>query len=340
MERVAGGFPPGHQDGTGPEARFKWPTDVAIADDFTAWVADFGNNCIRRIGADGRVSTVAGDGQAGFADGTGSAARFDGPNGIALGRDGNLYVADAGNARIRKMTPGGSVTTVAGDGTRGHRDGPAGFARFNYPTGIAAAPDGTLYVVDRWDHRVRVIHPDGTVGTVAGDGKPGFVDGPAARFNNPLSAVWDAHWGLVVTDSGNQAVRRIDSGGTVTTLAGGSPGDADGVGAAARFHWVTGIAGDGRGNLYLADTLNFRVRRMDRQRRVERVAGSGIQGVTDGPGTIARFAFMTGLERDPAGNLWVTDSKAAAVRRIMRGSLTVQGESPIRTARTRSPSEP
>jgi sugar lactone lactonase YvrE len=311
----------GDRDGPKDTARFHWPTDVAVAPDWTAYVADFGNDRIRKVGSDGRVSTLAG-GPQGFADGNGAEARFNGPNAVALGPDGALYVADAGNARIRRVTPEGAVTTIAGDGVRGVVDGPGPRARFVYPTGLAFDPEGNLYVVDRWAHTVRKVDPEGEVTTLAGRTTPGFTDGPGpvARFNNPLSAAWDPEWGLVVTDSGNSAVRRVAPEGTVTTLVGGPfPGGADGPKETARFAWNTGIESDGRGGLYIADTQNHKVRRITLGLYVTTVAGSGDEGVLDGPDRIARFAFITGLTLDPAGNLIVADSGANRLRRVSRG---------------------
>jgi len=317
----AGTGVPGHLDGPKEDARFNWPTDVAVAPDWTVYVADFGNNRLRVISPEGRVRTLAG-GDEGYADGPGEDARFSGPNGITLGPDGALYVADAGNARIRRVTPDGRTSTLAGDGLRGLRDGPAATAEFAYPTGLAFDPGGRLYVVDRWAHCVRAVAPDGVVTTVAGNGEPGFVDGPGseARFDNPLSATWDPEWGLVVTDSGNHALRRVAPDGTVGTLVGGPfPKVADGPAERAGFYWDTGIVSDGRGGLYVSDAQNHKVRRLTRTLFVTTVAGSGRQGVVDGPDRQAAFAFITGITLDPAENLLVADSGANRIRRIVRG---------------------
>jgi sugar lactone lactonase YvrE len=321
VESFAGDGVPGDRDGPKDTARFNWPTDAAVAPDWTVYVADFGNNLIRRIGADGRVSTLAG-GPEGFADGKGTRARFSGPNALVLGPDGDLYVADAGNARIRRVTPEGVVSTVAGDGARGVLDGPGPQAEFVYPTGLVFGPDGTLYVVDRWAHMVRKVAPDGRVSTLAGNGTPGFADGPGpvARFNNPLNAAWEPKRGLVVADSGNNALRWVAPEGTVTTLVGGpSPGGADGPREAARFAWDTAVVADGHGGLYVADAQNHRVRHVSPDLYVTTVAGSGREGALDGPDRLARFGFITGLALDPAGNLIVADSGASRLRRVSRG---------------------
>lgn len=306
---------PGDRDGI--DARLNWPTDLVVTDDWTVYVADFGNHRIRKIDPDGRVSTLAGSGP-GYADGRGDKAAFFNPNGLALGPDGNLYVADAGNARIRKVTPDGWVTTVAGDGLRGVVDGPGNKARFAYPTGLTFAPDGTLFVVDRWAHMVRAIAPDGQVRIVAGGGQAGFVDGPNihARFNNPLSITWDDHWGLVVTDPGNRAIRTISPDSVVHTLVGGSRVPMQ----RSPFRWNTGVVSDGHGRLYVTDAGRLQVWQVDRQGHSSRVAGSGREGATNGPGDSARFAFITGIIRDPAGNLLLADSGAHQIRRLIQGA--------------------
>ncbi|MBI5137866.1 MAG: hypothetical protein HZA24_11115 [Nitrospirae bacterium] len=316
----------GFRDGPREAARFNWPTAVAVTPDWSVYVADFGNHRIRRVDPGGRVTTLAGSGADGFADGTGPAAAFSGPNGLALGPDGALYVADAGNARIRRVALDGAVTTVAGDGVRGVRDGPAARARFVYPTGLAFDRKGLLYVVDRWANNVRVVTPEGVVGTLAGDGTPALRDGPGpvARFNNPLAAVWDTHWGLVVADSGNHALRRVGPDAVVTTLAGGpEPGTMDGPADVAAFAWNTGLVGDGEGGFFVSDAHNHRIRHMSHGRDVSTVAGTGVAGERDGPAEVASFRFITGIARDLAGNLLVADSGAHRIRRVVRGDAQV-----------------
>jgi hypothetical protein len=328
----AGDGTAGATNGAKDQARFNWPTDLVVTPDWQVFVADFGNHLIRRISSDGEVSTLAGSGQPGFADGVGHHAAFSGPNGLALGPDGHLYVADAGNARIRRVVlhgaDVGTVTTVAGGPERGVRDGPGAAARFVYPTGIAFDLKGLLYVVDRWANMVRVITPDGQVGHLAGDGKPGRRDGPGpiARFDNPLSAVWLPRLGLVVTDSGNHAVRRIAANGVVTTLVGGPlPGNMDGPRDVAAFAWPIGVEGDGHGGIYVADAKNYRIRHIDSDLVVSTVAGRGFEGLADGAGPDAGFGFITGLGRDMAGNLLVADSAAHRIRWVLKGDRRVVG---------------
>src|SRR4051794_40157834 len=161
----------------GKQSGFSDPFGVVIADDGAIYVADAGeSNRIRKISADGNVTTLAG-GSEGFADGVGTSASFNTPSALALGPDGNLYVADTGNNRIRKITPTGQVSTVAGDGTAGYVDGPAAQAQFNGPVGLAISPGDDIYVADTYNDVIRMITKEGEVTTIAGGGTPGYADG-------------------------------------------------------------------------------------------------------------------------------------------------------------------
>jgi sugar lactone lactonase YvrE len=205
----------------GIEGRFADPYGVAIDGKGNIYVADGGDgNRIRRIAPDGAVTTVAG-GAEGYADGPGAKARFNTPSGLAIDSQGNLYVADTGNHAIRKITPDGTVSTLAGSGVAGAADGIGKAAQFNGPVGLAVAEDGTVYVADTYNDVVRRIAPDGTVTTLAGNGAPGDVDGPArkASFDTPCALIIDTDGALLVADTRNDAIRRIGPDGSVTTVA-------------------------------------------------------------------------------------------------------------------------
>jgi hypothetical protein len=214
---VAGDGSPLFRDGN--QSGFSDPFGVAIAADGTIYVADAGDsNRIRKISPDGNVSTLAG-GSEGFADGVGAAASFNTPSALALGSDGNLYVADTGNNRIRKITPDGQVTTVAGNGTAGYLDGPAATAQFNGPVGLTVSVDGDIYVADTYNDVIRMITTEGQVTTIAGGGTPGYADGEqkVALFDTPCGIIV-ANNNLIVADTGNRRLRKVTAEGNVTTL--------------------------------------------------------------------------------------------------------------------------
>jgi sugar lactone lactonase YvrE len=230
---LAGDGIDGVLDAAGPASRFSDPFGAAVDFRGNVFVTDGGaGNRIRRIGPDGRVSTFAGT-RAGFADGPAASAAFDTPSALAIDRLGNLYVADTGNNAIRKVAPDGRVSTLAGGGAPGYLDGIGRAARFDGPVGVAVDRDGNVYVADTYNDRIRRIGRDGVVTTVAGHGRsgapgPGSLDGPgaAAGFDTPSAIVAGKDGVLFVADTGNDAIRRIDKTGAVTTLA--PPVGADG----------------------------------------------------------------------------------------------------------------
>ena len=204
----------------GKQSAFSDPFGVAVADDGTIYVADAGeSNRIRKISPDGNVTTLAGNSE-GFADGAGASASFNTPSALALGPDGNLYVADTGNNRIRKITPDGTVSTVAGNGTAGYVDGPAAQAQFNGPVGLAVSPGGDIYVADTYNDVIRMITKEGQVTTIAGGGTPGYADGEqkVALFDTPAGIIVVENRSLIVADTGNRRLRKITAEGNVTTL--------------------------------------------------------------------------------------------------------------------------
>ena len=208
---VAGDGRPGFRDGVGVAARFNEPLGIAVGRD-GIYVADSGNRRIRRISDDGTVTTVAGTGRFGFDDGPAEEARFASPSGLIFGEDGSLYISDCPNARIRRLSPDGKVSTYAGDGHTGLIDGPAQTARFIAPMGLALDREGNLYVADWEGPTIRRITRDGWVTTLAGaNGMIGSYDGtgPSARFSAPMGIAIEGNRAYVA-DTDNHLIRRID----------------------------------------------------------------------------------------------------------------------------------
>lgn len=328
---IAGSGRKGYLDAAKEKARFNWPTGVAIDDKGNIYVADFANNLIRKITVTGEVTTFIGSGHGAFADGKGRMAHLKGPDNIAIDKNGNIYVADADNFRIRKITSDGIITTIAGSGLRGYKDGDGNSAGFAYPTGIAIDKNGNIYIADRGSHSIRKISSDGKVSTIAGNGYPAYLDGNGVKthFREPISLAVDYEGTVYVADSGNNAIRKITSDGIVSTIAGGGrPGYKDGKGKDARFAWPTGIAVDGVGNIYVCDSQNNRIRRITSDGIVSTVAGNGIPGFAEGSGRNAEFRFPTGIEIDKAGNIYVADSGNNRIRKIIQGGILQAAISP------------
>jgi sugar lactone lactonase YvrE len=269
---IAGNGTPGNVDGPGETARFNVPYDVASAPDGTLYVADSENNAIRKIAPDGTVSTFAGDGTPGFADGVGKEAKLNAPSGVTVAADGALIVADYGNHRIRRITPDGTVSTIAGTGAASYSDGPGATARFASPSDLTLDANGDVIVADTLNNRIRKIDmskPDHPVTTLAGSGVQGLADGPAdqAQFSTPADVAVDGKGNVYVADTGNHAIRKInlvDTGRGVTVVAGnGSAGYLDAAGPSARFNTPYGIAFGPGGVLYVADANNNSVRAID-----------------------------------------------------------------------------
>lgn len=311
---IAGTGVAGWRDGEASRARFADPFGVAVAPDGTVYVSDTGDTSrIRALTPAGEVHTVAG-GAHGFADGRGDLARFDTPSGIAVSSDGTLYVADTGNNAIRRITPDGIVTTIAGGGASGYADGRGREARFNGPVGVAVDAAGHVIVADTYNDRIRAISADGIVTTMAGAGEPGFGDGAAtdARFQTPGGVAAGAHGVIYVADTGNGVIRTIRDG-TVSTIT-VSTGDG--------LLRPTGIAA-GDGYVYVTDDRG-RILEVAENGTARVLAGSG-PGFRDGDGKEARFRRPAGIARAAPGRLIVSDAGNALVRTIaVRGSLPLR----------------
>lgn len=310
-------------DGTGTAARFNNPQSIAVDALGNIYVADSSSQTIRKVTSAGVVTTLAGQpGVAGSADGTGSAARFNGPSGVAVDGNGNVYVADTFNHTIRVITPAGVVTTVAGlANVAGFADGAVATARFSYPFGVGVDNFGGIYVADTGNHTIRRFSINGFVTTMAGlAATQGSADGTGtvARFNSPRGLVVDAGGQVFVADVINHTIRKITQANVVTTVAGtaGLFGTADGTGSVARFNQPSGLTVDTVGNLYVTDTFNHTIRKITSAGVVTTLAGlAGTSGSADGLGSVARFNQPYGITVDAAGNLFIADTQNQTIRR-------------------------
>jgi sugar lactone lactonase YvrE len=267
----------------------------------------------------GTVTTFAGNGMQGSTEGTGTAAMFNYPYGVAVDAAGNVYVADSYNHKIRKISSVAVVTTLAGNGTLGSNDATGTLAKFNYPLGVAVDAAGNVYVADIYNNKIRKITSTGVVTTLAGSSSTGAIDGigTAASFNNPTGVAVDATGNVYVADNSNHKIRKITSAGVVTTLAGnGTAGAIDGIGTAASFNFPTGVAVDAAGNVYVADNINQKIRKITSAGVVSTLAGSGTYGSTDATGTAASFYNPNGVAVDATGNVYVADNNNQKIRKI------------------------
>ncbi|MFC0516452.1 NHL repeat-containing protein [Mucilaginibacter angelicae] len=253
--------------------------------------------------AGGTVSTLAGNTASDFVDGLGGAALFDSPQGITVGADGNIYVADSFNSAIRKVTTAGDVTTLSGNGAIGYVDGPIATAQFYAPQSLVTDASNNIYVADYGNNIIRKITPAGIVSTFAGSGDAGYTDGTGtkATFNSPRGLAIDGSGNIFVADMGNNLIRKITPAGVVTTFAGsrGASYLDNATATSATFNKPNGIAIDANNNIYVAETLNHAIRKITPAGVVTTFTGGNKQtGLVGSPSAIAF---------DKSGNLFVAD---------------------------------
>ncbi|MCB9643756.1 MAG: SMP-30/gluconolactonase/LRE family protein [Myxococcales bacterium] len=346
---VAGTGKSGLVNGVGAQARFAKPHGIAVDDQGNVYVADYGNAVVRKITAAGEVSTLAGDGTQGSKDGPALMAQFDRPRGIALDAKGNLYVADEGSHQIRKIDTNGDVTTYAGSGSAGAQDGDAKTGTFNVPVDLVFLSNGDLLIADLDNNRIRKVDTALQLSTLSGGPNKGFANGPIneALFNSPSGLFFSKTGDLYVTDEDNHAIRKITPAGEVSTIAGfGSAGFLDGPGNQALFDSPYGIVANSKGELFVTDRDNHRIRKIDASGNVTTFAGQDTAGLVDGMGTTAQFNEPYGIAIDAQDNLYIADSGNHVIRKIdATGKVTTYAGSgdrgfqdgPIATARFDSP---
>ena len=300
-------------EGPAVEAWLYNPYGVAVDGAGNLYIADTDNHRIRKVDSTGTITTVAGTGERGFGGdgGPATAAQLAPPAGVAVDGAGNLYIADRGNHRIRKVDSTGTITTVAGTGERGFGGdgGPATAARLTFPRGVAVDSAGNLYIVDRGNHRIRKVDSAGVITTVAGTGERDFSGdgGPAveAELYYPLGVAVDEAGNLYIADTDNHRIRKVDSTGTITTIAAG-------------LYYPNGVAVDEAGNLYIADTGNHHIDKVDSTGTITTIAGTGEFGFSgdEGLAITARLTFPRSVAVDSAGDLYIADTRNNRIRKL------------------------
>jgi sugar lactone lactonase YvrE len=340
---VAGTGQRGFSGDGGPAARARlaFPFSVVVDAAGNLFIADAYNNRVRQVSPSEMISTVAGTGQAGFSGdgGPASKARLSLPALMASDLAGNLFISEQDNQRVRKVSPDGLITTVAGTGKIGFSGdgGPATAAPLNWPRGLAVDAAGNLYIADHYNHRIRKVSPDGIITTVAGSGRDSPSEGVStgdggrateARLNGPFGLALDRSGNLYFAELGDlfgtntgYRVRKVDSNGIITTVAGsdrrGFSGDG-GLATQARLDTPRGVAVDTAGNLFIGDGGNNRVRKVDANGIISTVAGGGTNGYVDGAlATATRLGNLAlTLAVDAAGNLLIADAFSDRVFKV------------------------
>ena len=313
--------------GAATSAQLDNPYVVALDGAGNLYIADGGNHRIRKVNSAGVISTVAGNGMAGFGGDGGAAtsALLNFPIDVAPDALGNLYIAEWVNNRIRKVDSDGVISTVAGR------------EQLSNPQDVALDDSGNLYIADMGNHRIHKVDSAGVISTVAGSGTAGFGgDGgaaTAAQLNQPRGVAPDGAGNLYIADSNNQRIRKVDSDGNISTVAGdgmiGSGGDG-GPATAARLGYPLGVALDGAGNLYIAESGNNRVRKVDTAGVISTVAGDGTYGFggDGGAATAAQLQDPYDVVLDGAGNLYIADRSDRRIRKVDTAGVisTVAGD--------------
>lgn len=320
--------------GRATSAELNAPQGVAVDPQGNVYFTDFDSQRVRKISASGTITTFAGYASATIT--TGSTPVGDGgpatsaplyyPVGLALDKQGNLYIAEYEEQRVRKVSPNGIITTFAGSGQVGIAGfsgdgGPATAARLSYPSAVAVDGQGNVYIADEGNHRVRKVSAGGTITTIAGTGVAGFSGdgGPAtsASLYYPQGVAVDGQGNVYIADTSNYRVRKVSPGGTISTFAGGGSSLGDGGPAtAAQLNAPKGVAVDGQGNVYIADTNDNRVREVSPGGTISTFAGGGSSLGDGGPATAAELGQPSALAVDGQGNVYITDTDNHRVRKV------------------------
>jgi trimeric autotransporter adhesin len=310
-------------------AELNFPAGVALDASGNLYIADANNNVVRKVTTAGTISTIAGNGTAGYTGNGGAAtnAELNGPYGVVLDASGNLYIADTNNNVIRKVTTAGTISTVAGTGSSGNtgNGGPATSAKLSGPAGIAVDASGNLYIADSGNNVVRKVTTAGTISLVAGTGTVGYSGigsvATSVDLSWPVGVAVDASGNIYIADAESNVVLKVTPTGTLTTVAGngniGYTGDG-GPAVNAELNNPTGVAVDGAGNLYIADTLNNVVRTVTPGGIITTMAGTGTPGYSGngGPSTKAKLNSPLGIVASGSGTVYVADTSNNVIRTL------------------------
>jgi hypothetical protein len=323
----------GGDGGPAPSATLHNPADVAVDAGGDVFLADSANNRIRKLTPAGTISTLAGNGTAGFSGdgGPATSAALNSPFGVAVDAGGDVFLADYRNQRLRKVTPAGTISTFAGNGTQGFSGdgGPATGAQLNGPFGVAVDAGGDVFLAESGNQRIRKVTPAGTISTIAGNGTQGFSGdgGPATRAQlfNPEGIAVDASGDIFIADSGNNRLRKVTPAGAISTFAGtgtqGFSGDG-GPATSAALNNPFGVAVDAGGDVFLGDSGNNRIREVTPAGTISTLAGNGTFGFSGdgGPATSAALAGPIGVAVDASGNVFIADTSNNRIRFVTPAS--------------------
>ncbi|MDO8723841.1 MAG: RHS repeat-associated core domain-containing protein [Syntrophales bacterium] len=331
ISTVAGNGQAGYGGDGGPavQGMLSWPFGASVDSGGNIFIADDANYRIRKVDANGIITTLAGNGERGYSGDGGPAieAKLEYVRGIAVDNAGNVFIADAGNNRIRKVAASGLITTVAGNGAYGYSgDGGAALqAKFRTPSGVAIDNAGNVFIADAGNYRIRKVDANGIITTVAGNGAWGYSGdgGPAikGRLSWPTGIAADNKGNIFIADYGDNRIRKADAYGVITTVAGngvrGYSGDG-GPALQASLKYPYSVAVDSAGNIYITDTYNYRIRKVDTSGVITTAAGNGANGYNgdEGPATLGKLSYPVGAAVDSTGNIFITDYGNNRIRKV------------------------